>query len=152
LNEAHTYGFGRDLNSAYPAVNNSPDFLYVWLKLSFSDAGNFSADSTKMFCFASPGDASAGYGSLAGKETDSRHPTHSCSLCLDFYSIIAVKPYKYITSYLKCKDKATFFAENTLFCKKTPLRHNFLDTTTQLGTPLKVAKKALSVTLSKVKR
>jgi hypothetical protein len=152
LNEAHTYGFGRDLNFADLAVDNSPNLLYIWLKLSLGNTGNFPADSTKMLCFTSPGDASAGYGSLAGKITYSRHPTRSCSLCLDFYGIIAVEPHEYITSYLKCKCKATFFAENTLFRRKTPLRHNFLNTTPQFDTPLKVANKTLYVTLSKVKR
>jgi hypothetical protein len=101
--------------------------LYIWLKLSLGNAGNFSADSTKMLCLTTPGDTPASHRSLTRKETYSRHPTRSCFLYLDFYGIIAVKPHEYITSYLKCKCKASFFAENALFSKKTPLRHNFLD-------------------------
>jgi hypothetical protein len=44
-----------------------------------------------------------------------------------------------------CKNKVTFFAENTLFRKKTPQRHNFLDIIPEFDTlPLKRNRGAVS--------
>lgn len=77
LNEPHVDSLGRDPDSAGRAIDNSPNLLEIRPKLSVGNAGNFSANTAKIFGLTTPGDAPAAYCSFSGEETYSGHFIHS---------------------------------------------------------------------------
>ena len=95
FNQAQPNGLGRNPDSADFAVNDRADLLDVGFEFPLGDAGNLSADAAEVLCLASPGDAPAGYRSLARKTTYSRHLKHSCSVrsgavCAATYAIFEI--------------------------------------------------------------
>jgi hypothetical protein len=97
------YGFCRDSDPCYPAVDDRPDFLYVGLEFSFTCAGDFSADPAEIFGLASPGNGPAGYGFFACEVT------YSCHLFTPDLAVSINKNAESIKSRRRiCKDKILY--------------------------------------------